>query len=65
MILRWVFRNATRRASRGGHWGWWLVVASVWLLQRDRDASSQAVISMPIKQGQQILVSMADDEVAP
>ncbi len=66
MILRWIFRSASRRASTGGHWGWWLIVASTWLLQRDRDQRSRPVVSMPIKPGQTIVVTMNEqDQVAP
>jgi L-asparagine transporter-like permease len=61
MFLRWVFRSATRRATTGGHWAWWIIVASTWLLQRDRNQRDRAAISMPIKPGQQVLVTMNED----
>ena len=59
-LIGWLYRSALKRGAKGGHWAWYVVALGAWILRRDREARSASVVSVPIKPGERVLVSMRE-----
>jgi len=59
-IIGWLYRSALKRGARGGHWAWYVVALGAFILRRDREQRSEAVVSVPVKPGDRILVTMRE-----
>ena len=63
-LIGWLYRSALKRGARGDHWAWYLVALGALILRRDRDRRSASLISVPIKPGDRIEVSMRQLDAA-
>jgi hypothetical protein len=62
VVIGWLYRSSLKRGAKGGHWAWYIMALGAWVLRRDRERRSAAVVSFPIKPGERVLVTMRDLE---
>jgi len=55
-----LYRSALKRGAKGGHWSWYVVALGAMILRRDRERRSEAKLSVPIRPGERVMVSMRD-----
>jgi hypothetical protein len=64
-LLRRLARTGARRALAGGHWGWLVLAAAAFVLRRARRAGEPVALSMPLRTGDRLLVTLTDPGAPP
>jgi len=58
-LIAWIYRVGLRRGLRGGNPAWFVVALAALILRRDQERRKASAITIPLKPGEDVIVSMA------
>ncbi len=61
-IIGWIYRTGLRRGTTGSHWAWIVVAVAARIIRNEVAREERAVISMPVKAGDRLIVSASKPE---